>query len=181
MLQYDEQIVFKRGQKLDPNIYSKNVARLGVEHTWAQCMTSHDEAKQYPDNPRVILLVQNATLGSWHLNPKPSTLLLYMVFDLLLMLVAHCKQIILPVYNRRRKTTGRAKPPAELLAGQCAISFRTSRRSFSKSVYPAWVMRKYHHKYIVCTFCVHFDGSWPNFKSLPPTNTVSDKYEICRG
>jgi hypothetical protein len=31
------------------------------------------------------------------------------------------------------------------------------------------------------TFCVHFDGSWPNLKSLPPTNTVSDKYEICRG
>jgi hypothetical protein len=31
------------------------------------------------------------------------------------------------------------------------------------------------------TFCVHFDGSWPNLKSLPPTYTVSDKYEICRG
>jgi hypothetical protein len=31
------------------------------------------------------------------------------------------------------------------------------------------------------TFCVHFDGFWPNLKSLPPTNTVSDKYQICRG
>jgi hypothetical protein len=31
------------------------------------------------------------------------------------------------------------------------------------------------------TFCVHFDGSWPNLKTFPPTNTVSGKYEICRG
>jgi hypothetical protein len=31
------------------------------------------------------------------------------------------------------------------------------------------------------TFRVHFDGSWPNLKSLPPTCTVSIKYEICRG
>jgi hypothetical protein len=31
------------------------------------------------------------------------------------------------------------------------------------------------------TVFIHFDGSWPNLKSFPPTNTVSDKYEICRG
>jgi hypothetical protein len=39
-------------------MYSNNVQGLGVEISHAHTMTSRGEAKQYPDNPRVILLVQ---------------------------------------------------------------------------------------------------------------------------
>jgi hypothetical protein len=36
--------------------------------------------------------------------------------------------------------------------------------------------RQDHH-----SFCVHFDGFWPKFKSSPPTNTVRDKYWHLQG
>jgi hypothetical protein len=55
---HDEHIVLEKVKKLNPNICTAIHTVLGVEISQAHTMTSHSEAKYYPDNPRVILLVQ---------------------------------------------------------------------------------------------------------------------------